>query len=337
MSESGPGRAAATDVVRLAGLGALWGATFPIARVALTAGADPFVVVTIDLFLAAAVMAGLAAASRTPWPGARPVLRSLGIGALLIGGINLPLFWGEQYATGGAAAIVYATAPLVSLAAVAVAGRTPSVGRLGGPALALGLFGIVFLTVTSGGTGVLSSPWAVAAFSLGAVCQGTGTVLLARTKPGGEDRWGLSFEFLGGSAAALAVLPVFVTSGAFPLDASVVFSVAYIALGTLVVGYTVFFALVRRVGPVRANLVTYVNPLAALAVGVVAFAEPFDPFELVGLAAVLVALAWLHRPVRSSDRPPTGAWGPRAPDGRSTSAPGALSVSAPGRSPPAGD
>ncbi len=97
-------------------LGVLWGATFPIARLGIDAGANPFFLVTVDLVPATALLGTVSAVTGAPRPSRREAERSLALGALLIGGINLPLFWGEPYATGGAAAIVYATAPLVGIA-----------------------------------------------------------------------------------------------------------------------------------------------------------------------------------------------------------------------------
>lgn len=285
-------------VLLLLGLGVVWGATFPVARLGLDAGADPFVLVSVDLALATAVMVVLSFVRRSARPSAHELGSSALVGILLIGGINLPLFWGEQYATGGAAAIVYATAPLVSVVTARLVGRRWRLGAAKSGALALGLLGVVVLTLTSAGTQVLTSDWAVGAFALGALCQGTGAVLFERLKPHGESSWGLAFEFLGGMTAALVTLPFLVRHVALPFTAPVVFSALFLALGTLVLGYSIFFELVRRAGPVRANTVTYLNPLVALAVGVLAFGESFQVFELAGLAIVLVALWLLERPPR---------------------------------------
>src|SRR5690606_35309544 len=48
-----------------------------------------------------------------------------------------------------------------------------------------------------------------------------------------------------------------------------------------------FFALIREVGPVRAPLFTYVNPIVAIALGTVVLAEPLTPGLLVGFPIVL--------------------------------------------------
>ncbi len=277
-------------------LGLIWGATFPMARLGIAAGADPFLLVTVDLLLAAGAVAVLAAATRAMWPGRRELGVSAAVGALLIGGINLPLFWGEQYATGGAAAIVYATSPLVSVVASGLIGSRLQLSWLQRAALAIGLLGVILLALTTVGTSVLSNAWAIPAFALGAVCQGTGAVVFARAKPGGEGRWGLTFELLGAGAAGLVVLPLVARSYAFPATAAVAASVLFVGLGTLALGYLIFFELVRRDGPVRANVVTFINPVVALAVGVLVLGEAFQAYELLGLGVVLVALGLLEGP-----------------------------------------
>ncbi|MGD0250212.1 MAG: DMT family transporter [Thermoplasmata archaeon] len=280
----------------LAVLGGIWGATFPVAKLGIGAGANPFLLVTVDLLLATITLAAISTLTRAVRPNRRELGISAAIGALLIGGINLPLFWGEQFATGGAAAIVYATSPLVSIVAAWALGARLGLTWLQRGALAVGLLGVIVLALTSIGTNVLSNGWAIAAFALGAVCQGTGTVLFARMKPVGESRWGLTFELLGASGAALVALPVAARSLSLPTTTPVLISIVFVGFGTLALGYLLFFELVRRAGPVRANVVTFLNPIVALAVGVFVFGEAFQTFELAGLGIVLVALGMIEGP-----------------------------------------
>jgi len=279
-------------------LGILWGSTFPIVRMGIDAGADPFLLVTVDFLLAAALAFLVAAFSRSTRPPVRELGISAGLGALMIGGINIPLFWGMQFATGGAAAIVYATAPAISLLVLFLLHRAarPSALRLGG--LALGIAGVLALSLAASSGGPITNDWALVAFGIGAICQGTGAVLLAQYRPHGEGRWGQAAQFSGAAGLGLATLPFLARSFALPASPAVVGSVLYFALVSMVVGYTLYFELVRRTGPVSANLVTFLNPVVALIVGVLAFGETFGTAELVGLALVLVALVLLELPVR---------------------------------------
>lgn len=297
---------------RLLLLGLVWGATFPISRLGVAAGANPFLLVALDFAVAAAVMAPVATLTRSPWPGGGRLAVSAGLGALLIGGINLPLFWGERFATGGAASVVYATSPMVSLGVVALLRTGERIDRTAVGALALGLAGVLVLSLSAGGASV-RSVWGIAAFGLGALCQGVGAVALGRIRPEGEGHWGETFQFVGGGAASLAVLAAVAPSLAIGPSLPVVASVLYVGAVSMAFGYALFFALVHRHGAVGANQVTYLNPVVALGLGVAVFGEPFAAAEGAGLALILLALFLLHRPRArpAGSVPPID--GPRAP------------------------
>jgi drug/metabolite transporter (DMT)-like permease len=67
-----------------------------------------------------------------------------------------------------------------------------------------------------------------------------------------------------------------------------------VALGILctALAFLAFFALVREVGPVRAPLFTYVNPIVAIILGVIILSEPLSPGLLGGVPLVVVG-CWL--------------------------------------------
>ncbi|MFY9717034.1 MAG: DMT family transporter [Thermoplasmata archaeon] len=300
---------ATSGTARLLLLGLIWGATFPIARVGVEAGADPILLVALDLLLAAAVLAPTALLCARRRPPLVELARSAGLGALLIAGINLPLYWGLRFATGGTASILYATSPVVSVIAIAILGGAGGVHRRQLAALGVGLGGVVLLGVASpGGTPALPLV-ALAAFGIGAVCQGVGAVLVGRARPAGEGPWGLTFQFVGGAVASLILLPVLSPSLAMRLSAATIGSIAYVGIASMAVGYTLFFDLIHRSGAVRANQVTFLNPVVAVAVGLIAFAERVEPLEIAALGVILVALILLQP--SHGDR-----WGSSAPRSR---------------------
>jgi probable blue pigment (indigoidine) exporter len=288
-------------------LGTIWGATFPIARVGVEAGADPVLLVAVDLLLATAAMAVIAATTRAPRPGWRSAAESAALGALLIGGINLTLFWGLRTATGGTASIVYASSPLLSLVVLVLMRATTGVGPRQVGALLLGLAGVGVLGYATTAGSLAAGLAGLVAFVIGAACQGTGAVLVGRARPSGEGPWGLTFEFAGGAVAAAVLLPVLASSFALPIDAATIGSIAYVGFVSVVLGYTLFFALIRRFGAVRANQVTFLNPVVALLIGVFVFGESFQPVEALALAFIVLALLLLqprNRQEAASPAPP---------------------------------
>lgn len=69
-------------------------------------------------------------------------------------------------------------------------------------------------------------------------------------------------------------------------------SLLLLAVVCTAVAFVAFFALIREVGPVRAPLFTYVNPVVAIVLGAALLAEPITPGLLIGLTVVLVG-CWL--------------------------------------------
>jgi drug/metabolite transporter (DMT)-like permease len=59
--------------------------------------------------------------------------------------------------------------------------------------------------------------------------------------------------------------------------------------------YTVYFALIRRIGAFRVSLVSYLIPVVATVVGVVALAEPVGPAALAGFLLVAGGFVLVQR------------------------------------------
>jgi drug/metabolite transporter (DMT)-like permease len=312
-------------VARLALLGLLWGTTFPMVRLGVAAHANPFLLLAAALAVAAAGMALLAWAFPDAAVSGRALLGSLGLGAILIGGNNLFLFWAVQFTTGGVASVVYATIPLLSVLVALPLGVGERPTAPMAAALGLGLLGVVVLGVVSTGTSLVTNGWAIAGLFGGAVAQSVGAVLVMRARPLGESRAGQAAQFTGAATAALVVTAAYGGAWRLPASAPVVGALLYFALFSAIAGYTVYFALIRKIGAVGANLVTYLNPLVALAVGVFLLGEAFASSELLGLALILGAVAvleWGGRRRRAAAnagaRPRGSAWrsvarGPRPP------------------------
>src|SRR4029079_12371540 len=70
-------------------------------------------------------------------------------------------------------------------------------------------------------------------------------------------------------------------------SAHVVESVLGLALVCTAVAFLLFFALIGEVGPVRATVITYVNPAVAALVGVLLLSEHLTAGMIVGFTLVL--------------------------------------------------
>jgi drug/metabolite transporter (DMT)-like permease len=70
----------------------------------------------------------------------------------------------------------------------------------------------------------------------------------------------------------------------------VLLSIGLLGVVCTAVAFLLFFALIAEVGPVRATVITYVNPAVALALGVVLLGEPLTIGAGVGFALILAGL-----------------------------------------------
>ncbi len=295
-----------SDVAWLVVLGAIWGSAFPVIRLGILAGVSPLPLGAARFAVAAALMAALALREKGPWPG-RAELAKLALlgGVVFVGGYAAFLNLGEQTISSGLSAILVGTLPLWTvLFGVALFGQG-GVNRYGALGIASGFAGLVVLFSPSVRTGFTAFTtgelWVVGA----AVTAALGTLLIRRYAPGSPGTRGLAIEFAT-AALMLSVLSLVPGAGdSLPLNENAVFAIVYLAVLPSGLGFAIYFELLRRVGAVAANLVSYVNPLAGVLLGAVLLSERVGPTEIAGFALVVGGLALFQwgrsRPVGGSE------------------------------------
>ena len=118
-----------------------------------------------------------------------------------------------------------------------------------------------------------------------AVCYAVGPLILARMM-GGLPALGIVAASLGLSAVFYAPLAAFHWPARFP-SAHVVESIVGLAVVCSAAAFLIFFALIREVGPLRATVITYVNPAVAAALGVTLLNERLTTGMVIGFTLVL--------------------------------------------------
>ncbi|MCI4328626.1 MAG: EamA family transporter [Thermoplasmata archaeon] len=291
-------------------VGLIWGSAYPVIRYGLLDGATPIVFAASRYALSAVAIAVLAAATGV----ARPNARALGLSALLglpiVGLYGLFLYVGEQTTSGGLAAILIAVTPLLTAVFALLLLPGESLGRAGYVGLIVGFLGVVILVFPPPGVVLASSIWGPVAVFAAALSFAIGSVLLRRQRPEGETLWGVSVQFAVATVALAAVLPALEPHPTLPLNSGGLLALAYLVLLPSLVGYALYFYLHHQVGPGRANVVAYVNPVAAISIGTLLFGESFQLWELAGFALVIAGLTILTRygrprPLVSGPAPPT--------------------------------
>jgi drug/metabolite transporter (DMT)-like permease len=96
---------------------------------------------------------------------------------------------------------------------------------------------------------------------------------------------------LGIATAALAA-PAALSVPARAPGAGAVLAVVALGIACSAVAFVLFFALIAEAGPSRATIITYVNPVVAVTLGVALLGEQLGPGAAAGLPLVLAG-SWL--------------------------------------------
>ena len=263
----------------------IWGVPYLLIRVAVR-DLDPSVLVFARTAVGALLLVPLAAARGE----LRPVLarwRPL----LVFAAIEIAIPWlllssAERRLSSSFSGLMIAAVPLVGAAITRERLGSWSVGGL-----VLGLGGVVaLLGLDAHGTS------AVGVVEIAGVVLGyaVGPIVLSRHLRG--------LPALGVIAASLALTAVVyapVAAVTLPAEfppAKVVGSVLTLAVVCTALAFVLFFALIAEVGPVRATVITYVNPAVAAALGVSVLGERFTTGMGVGFVLILIGSVLAARP-----------------------------------------
>jgi drug/metabolite transporter (DMT)-like permease len=296
-------------------MGLIWGTPYLFIKEAVDSLA-PATVVSVRTLGAALLLLPIAARSGALRPALARWPWVLAFGAIEMAGPFMLLSHAEQTLPSGLTGLLVSTVPLVAAVVGFLGGDRGALDATRVVGLVLGMAGVA-LVVGGGGDGTVSLV-AVAEVLLTAVCYAVAPFIVVR-RLGGVPALGPITLSLG--AVGLAYLPVaLVTQDGAPTGRSIVAVVALTVLCTAV-AFVVFFALIAEVGPTRAPLITYVNPVVALALGVVVLDEQVTTAMLAGIPLVLAG-CWLaagagRRKATSPAGEPTadalvapGAWPP---------------------------
>ena len=179
------------------------------------------------------------------------------------------------------AGLLLAAVPLIGAVLYRLAGTEERLGRRRLCGLAVGFVGVAALVGfdVSGG-----HPGAMAEVIVVAVCYATGPLIISRRLA--------HLPALGVVTASLAITTTaYALPGLRHLPGSVsgetVAAVAALALVCTALAFVLFFALIAEVGPARATVITYINPLVAVLLGVAILGEPLTAGIAVALPLIV--------------------------------------------------
>jgi len=217
--------------------------------------------------------------------------------------------------------LLIAVVPIIGVVLARVTGGPERLTAVRWAGLLAGLGGVALLAaphLAGGGA------WPVAEVILVALGYATGPLIASR-KLGDLPGLGMTAVCLAAATVVYSPAAALTWPGRLP-SASVLASLAALALLCTALAFVLFFRLIAEVGPARATVITYVNPAVAVALGVGVLGEPLTPailgaFVLILSGSVLATRSGLPRlrpapgpsrpapdpparHLRSADRPP---------------------------------
>jgi drug/metabolite transporter (DMT)-like permease len=280
-------------LVLFALMSVIWGIPYLFIRVAV-AEVSPAFLVLARTGIAAAILLPIAVVTAD----LRPVLaRWRWLAAFAAIEIAIPwvlLGSAEQKVSSSLAALVIAAVPLVGAVIALLTGRSERLGPSGLVGLLIGIVGVAAIVGGSFGT---SDPIALVELAVVAVCYALGPAILVR-RLGGLPSVGVMALSLG--LVFLVYIPIGALQwpAAIP-SAAVTGSIVTLGVVCTAIAFVVFAALIDEVGPVRATVITYINPAVAAVLGLLVLNETLTPAMVVGFGLVTVGSILATRPPRA--------------------------------------
>ena len=270
-------------------MGVVWGIPYLLIKVAVTDLSPPSLVL-LRTAIGAAILVPLAAMRGEVRPLAAYWKVLIVYTVVEVAAPWLLLAHAEQSLPSSLTALVVAGVPLIG---AVLAWRTGGRDRLDGRALAglvVGLLGVALLV----GLDVSVRDWpAVVEVGLVALGYAIGPLIISR-RLSDAPVYGVVAASLALTAIVYAPPGILLAPTRVP-SLQVVAAVAGLAVVCTAVAFIAFFALIAEVGPVRATVITYVNPAVALLLGVVLLGEPLSLGAALGLVLILAGSALTAR------------------------------------------
>jgi drug/metabolite transporter (DMT)-like permease len=259
----------------------IWGIPYMFIRIAV-AEVSPATLVFVRTSIAAVVLLPIAYLRSD----LRPVLeRWRWVAAFAVVEVGLPwvlLGHAEQRVTSSLAGLLVAGVPLVGAVIAAGTGDRDHLGRRGLVGLFVGLAGVAAIVGSNLG---VSDEAAFVEMGLVVVGYAVGPAILAR-RLGGLPSVGVMALSLSLCALVYAPIAAVERPAVLP-SADALAAMAILGLVCTAAAFVLFWALIEEIGPVRATVITYINPAVASVLGVIVLRESFTAGMAIGLGLVI--------------------------------------------------
>lgn len=276
-------------------LAALWGGSFVAIEVGLHYF-PTFLFAALRYALAGVVVLGFAALrpGRTI-PRTRGDLETITVsGLFVIAAYHAFLYAGEEHVSGAVAAVVISLAPILTAGVASVVLPNQRVTPLQAGGFALGLAGVVIVASPDTAT-IDSSLVGISFVFLSALTFSIGSVLTRPITPSigmaAQQAWAM---LAGSLVLGVGALGAGESMAAISWTPTAVASFLYLTFGSAVVGFAIYFSLLDSIGPMRLNMVGYLEPIAAVGVAWLLLGDVVSPTTLLGFLVIFLGFAAIN-------------------------------------------
>jgi drug/metabolite transporter (DMT)-like permease len=258
----------------------IWGLPYLFIRIAVS-DLSPVVLVFARTAIGALILLPIVV-----WRGQLRGLFKSWVPLLAFAAVEIGIPWvmlagAEQKITSSLAGLLVSAVPLVGVVIATSLGNREHLGGASLAGLLLGVVGVAAIV----GFDLRASGLALAEMGVVVVAYAVGPVIVSRYLNGLPSMAVIAVSL---AACAIAYLPFAALQwprSVPPMDTVV--SVAVLAVVCTALAFVLFFALIAAIGPVRATVITYINPAVAALLGVTVLHESFTVGMAVGFVLVI--------------------------------------------------
>lgn len=264
----------------------IWSSAFTSARI-IVADASPLASLALRFFMSGVIGVAIALALGQTWRLTRDQWRATIIFGVCQNAIYLGLnFYAMQTVEASLASIIASMMPLM----VAFAGwvvfrdRLPALGVIG---LVLGIAGVVLIMSARLEAGV--DLFGVGLCVVGAIALTVATLSMRTMSTGGNLMMVVGLQMFVG-ACVLAVASALTETIRVDLTPELIAAFAYTTLAPGLLATWIWFALVARIGAVKAATFHFLNPFFGVAIAALLLGERLGPRDVIGVAIIAAGI-----------------------------------------------
>lgn len=194
----------------------------------------------------------------------------------------------ERTLPSGITGLLVATVPIFGAVVGYALGEAHALSRVRIAGMAIGIGGVALVVGAASGGGEVRAVNVVEVLVVG-LCYAIAPFITHRRLEGVP---GLGIATLSLGIVGVGYLPVALAVQDHVPTARSVAALATLTMVCTAIAFLTFFALIREVGPTRATLITFVNPVIALALGIAMLGESLSVGQAAGLPLVLAG-CWM--------------------------------------------